>query len=89
MLTPAEAKKIKSMPEWDALESHLRDCVRALNAVSHIPDDANFEKVARGTQYAILLVESILAPFDIEDLTDDDGRSEMLEKLGLSTVDEN
>lgn len=88
MLTPAEAKKIKSYPEWDKLESHFKDSIRALDSVSDILDDEDHDKVARGKKYAVELLKVILEPFEIEDIVDEDLRRESLIKLGLLEEDE-
>lgn len=87
MLSEAEAKQIKSMPEWTALESHFKECVRALDSVSNIPDEQDHEKVAWGKKLAIQTVEAILAPFDIDELIEEDDRTKAFAKLGLEPND--
>lgn len=84
MLTPAEAKRIKDVPEWGLLEAHLKECVRLIDCVSDIDETEDHDKVSRGKKYAIRVIEAILSPFDIEELTDEDHRAEALEKIGMS-----
>lgn len=84
MITEIEARKLKSIPEWVSMEKHFRECVQALNAVTDIAEEEDHDKVARGKKYAVKLIEHILEPFEIEDLTNENERNETLEKLGLS-----
>jgi len=86
MLTEPQAKSIKNIPEWDVFEAHFKDCIRLLDSVSDIEEHENHEVIARGKKYAIRLMERILAPFDIEDLLDEDARAEAYEKIGMHYV---
>lgn len=84
MLSEQEAKQIKSIPEWQALESHLKEAITVLDSVMDIEESEDHDKVARGKKYAIKCIEAILAPFDIEENEEEDNQQEAREKLGLS-----
>jgi hypothetical protein len=84
MLSEQAAKQIKSIPEWTALEQHLLDAVSLLDRVSDIPNDANFAQTALARQEAISIIATILTPFEIDELSDEDIGKEAREKLGLS-----
>lgn len=84
MIHPETVKKLKALPEWQELETYLKDTMRLLDSVSDIGENEDHEKVARGKKYAIKTMHHILAPFDIPEITDEENRKEAYEKLGLA-----
>lgn len=62
-LTPAHAERLRTLPEWQALEAHLLTCLTDLDRCSDIPDGPDFDRVARGRKEALQTIARILAPF--------------------------
>lgn len=87
MISLELVKRLKNLPEWPEVERHFKDCVRALDTTLDIQENEDHDKVARGKKYAVTLVERILQPFDVADLTEEDARQETLERLGLREID--
>lgn len=83
MIDPAHIAKLKNMPEWKALETHIHDCIAALDSCSLIPEDADHDKASRGRKYAVEIMQHILEPFLHDPLPEVDKRKEALQKLGM------
>lgn len=62
-LTPAQVESLRSLPEWQALEEHIKAALVQLDRCSDIPDGPDFDRVARGRKEAIRTIEHILEPF--------------------------
>ena len=82
-LTPAQAEKLKSMPEWRAFHAHIHDCIVVLDSCSSIPEADDHDKAARGRKEAVRLLVKILEPFGFEVAAPIDARKDALKKLGL------
>jgi hypothetical protein len=83
MLEHAHAEKLKALPEWQALEEHITDCITALDNCSSIPDSDDHDKAARGRKEAVRVLLAILEPFHYSPKPMQDKRTESLRKLGL------
>jgi len=83
MITPAQVDRLKGLPEWQALEAHLHDCVEALDSCLLIPDTDDHEKAARGRKYAVQIILKILEPFQYDPSPVTDRQKESLKKLGM------
>lgn len=83
MITPAEAKELKSRPEWQALEKHLTQCLDVLDSCSSIADDKDFAVEAKARALAVETIHRILEPFYYNPQPVADMRAESLRKLGM------
>ena len=81
--------KIKATAEWKALEEHIQQCIDILDSCSMIPDDADFEKVARGRAEAVKILIKILEPFGYNPQPVMDARKEALKRLGYDENEKN
>ena len=83
MITPAEAKELKSRPEWQALEKHLAECIDVLDSCSSIADDKDFAVEAKARALAVQTIHQILEPFQYDPQPVANRRAESLRKLGM------
>ncbi len=79
-LTPAQAEKLKSLPEWKALEAHMKECVALFDTCSLIPDSDDHDKAARGRKEAVRIITKILEPFQLNVAEPMDVRKDALRK---------
>lgn len=84
MLDPADAQKIKSLPEWQRFESHIFECIDVLDSCSHIPDGEDYAIHAKARKEAVNTLYKILEPFAYDPKPTQDKRAESLRKLGLT-----
>lgn len=83
MLVPEIAKELKSRPEWLALETHLTECIEALDSCSSIPEDKDYAVEAKARALAVQTLHKILEPFEYNPQPIEDKRNESLRKLGM------
>lgn len=83
MISPELAEKLKSSPDWQALEAHIQECITAMDSCSSIADSDDHDKVARGRKEAVRVLRRILEPFYINPTASDDLRKKSLQKLGI------
>lgn len=83
MLSPDHVEKLKSVPEWIALQAHIDECIIALDSCSSIPDGADFALQAQGRKEAVKILNKILEPFYYDPKPLADKRDESLRKLGM------
>lgn len=63
------AEKIKTSPDWQAVDKHIKEAVIILNQLSDIPDDWDNDKRATelvARKRAISILKHILEPFEVE-----------------------
>lgn len=83
MLTPEQVEKLKASPEWQAFIKYLEEAMFAMDSCSTIPDNQDHDKVSRGRKEAVLILKTVLEPFDIPVAESFDKRKEALKKLGF------
>jgi len=84
MLDPADAQKIKSLPEWQRFETHIMECIDALDSCLLIPDGTDPAVQAVARKEAVKTLHKILEPFAYDPKPMQDKRAESLRKLGLT-----
>jgi hypothetical protein len=83
MLSPEDANKIKSFPEWLRFEEHITECIDALDHCSLIPDGQDHAVQALARKEAVKTLHAILEPFAYNPRPNHDKRIESLRKLGM------
>ena len=83
MLDPADAKKLKTLPEWQRFEQHITQCIEVLDSCSGIVDGDDFAVAARGRKEAVKTLNKILEPFAYNPTVNHDKRIESMRKLGI------
>lgn len=83
MLEPADAKKLKTLPEWQRFEQHITDCIIALDSCSGIADGDDFDIASRARKEAVETLNRILEPFAYDPQINHDKRIESMRKLGI------
>lgn len=84
-LSPEHADKLKSQPEWQALEQHIRLHIEALDSCTGISEtETDVALASRSRKKAVEILAQILEPF-YSPLPEQetDRRKEAREKLGL------
>jgi hypothetical protein len=83
MLSPDHVNRLKDLPEWQALEAHILDCILALDSCTSIADGDDHDKAARGRKEAVKVLHKILEPFAYDPMPFQNKRDESLRKLGM------
>lgn len=84
MLDPADAKKLKTLPEWQRFEEHITDCIAALDSCTGILAGDDFAIAARSNKNAVETLNKILEPFAYDPQINHDKRIESMRKLGIA-----
>lgn len=84
MLDPADAKKIKTLPEWQRFEQHITDCISTLDSCSSILDGDDYAVASRAKKEAVITLNKILEPFAYNPTINHDKRIESMRKLGIA-----
>lgn len=83
MLDPADAKKLKTLPEWQRFEEHITDCIAVLDSCTSIIDGDDFAVASRAKKEAVDTLNKILEPFAYDPQINHDKRIESMRKLGI------
>jgi len=83
MLDPADAKKLKTLPEWQRFEEHITECIIALDSCTGIDYGDDFYIAARSRKEAVETLNKILEPFAYDPQINHDKRIESMRKLGI------
>lgn len=83
-LSQEEVKRLSALPEWQALERHLKEARALLDSVSGIEGDQQ-ERGMRVTarQEAKDIIDKILEPFGFSFTESSEGRNKSLKRIGL------
>lgn len=83
MISKEQAEALKERPEWQPVREYLTEAIIFLDSCSTIPEDADFDKVARGRREAVLILKELFAVIDSEVISIEDSKKELMHKYSL------